>query len=227
MRCQELDDRLDDWLDGVLPASEAAAVENHLAGCAYCREQARKLQRLLAHATALPASLTPPRDLWPAIERRIARPSLWATLLTWRSPALLAAAAVLAALTAVLLLHHEEGTVRTVEMPLATNAAEAPAVVGAVSAAAVEDPVLAQAEREYEAAANALIAALQQRQDDLAPGTIAGVRHNLVAIDRALVEVRQALAKDPHNPELNRMLVATHRRKVDVLQRVVRLSTTL
>ena len=46
-------------------------------------------------------------------------------------------------------------------------------------------------------------------------------------IDRALVEVRQALVKDPGNPELNRMLVATHRKKVDVLQRVVRLSTAL
>jgi hypothetical protein len=39
--------------------------------------------------------------------------------------------------------------------------------------------------------------------------------------------VRQALAKDPENPELNRMLVSTHRKKVDVLRRMVRLSTEL
>ncbi len=87
--------------------------------------------------------------------------------------------------------------------------------------------MLAQAERDYEAAANALLAALQQRRRALTPETIAGVQQNLQVIDRALVEVRQALAKDPRNPELNRMLVATHRKKVDVLQRVVRLSTTL
>ena len=87
--------------------------------------------------------------------------------------------------------------------------------------------MLAQAERDYEAAANALLAALQQRRRALTPETIAGVQQNLQVIDRALVEVRQALAQDPHNPELNRMLVATHRKKVDVLQRVVRLSTTL
>jgi hypothetical protein len=39
--------------------------------------------------------------------------------------------------------------------------------------------------------------------------------------------VRQALVTDPSNPELNQMLVATYRKKVDVLRRVVRLSTAL
>jgi hypothetical protein len=37
--------------------------------------------------------------------------------------------------------------------------------------------------------------------------------------------VRQALKKDPTNPELTRMLASTHRKKVDVLRRVVRFST--
>jgi hypothetical protein len=39
--------------------------------------------------------------------------------------------------------------------------------------------------------------------------------------------VRSALRRDPENPELTRMLAATHRRKVDVLRRVVKLTTTL
>jgi hypothetical protein len=56
---------------------------------------------------------------------------------------------------------------------------------------------------------------------------LARVEANLEVIDRALEEVRQALVKDPASPELNRMLVATHRKKVDVLRRVVRLSTAL
>jgi hypothetical protein len=61
----------------------------------------------------------------------------------------------------------------------------------------------------------------------LPPGDLARVESNLKVIDRALAEVRQALVKDPESPELNRMLVATHRKKVDVLRRVVRLSTAL
>jgi hypothetical protein len=39
--------------------------------------------------------------------------------------------------------------------------------------------------------------------------------------------VREALVKNPSNPDLSRMLVSTHRKKVDVLSRVVKLSTAL
>jgi hypothetical protein len=223
MTCQELDTRLDDWLDGTLPPPEAAELEAHLAACDPCREQARTLRQLLAHATALPRSVAPPRDLWPGIERRIA-PSGWSRLFAWDRPTLLAAAAaVVVGLLAVVFTLRSPGTVRTVEIPITGT----PTLTPASASGEVQDPVLAQAERDYEAAANALIEALQQRRQRLTPATIAGVQKNLQVIDRALVEVRQALVKDPHNPELNRMLVATHRKKVDVLQRVVRLSTTL
>lgn len=223
MTCQELDARLDDWLDGALPPSEAAEVEAHLAGCEGCREDARKLRQVLAHATALPRSLAPSRDLWPRIERRIA-PSGWSRLFAWDSTALVAAAAaVVIGLLAVVFAQRSPGTVRTVEIPVAAAATAEPASAGPD----VQDPVLAQAERDYETAASALLAALQQRRQVLTPDTIAGVQQNLQVIDSALVQVRQALVKDPRNPDLNRMLVATHRKKLDVLQRVVRLSTTL
>ncbi len=223
MTCAELDARLDDWLDGVLPAGEAAEVEAHLASCEACRESARKLQRLLARAAALPRSATPDRDLWPQIEGRIA-PGRFARLFAWDGPALWAtAAAVLVGLLAVAFAQRSPGTVRTVEIPVTGAASVEPASLDSQ----VEDPVLAQAERDYEKAANALLEALQQRQRTLAPDTLARVQENLQAIDSALVLVRQALVRDPHNPDLNRMLVATHRKKLDVLQRVVRLSTAL
>ena len=87
--------------------------------------------------------------------------------------------------------------------------------------------MLAAAEREYEDAAQALLEALQHRRTALPAEDLARVEANLQVIDRALAEVREALVKDPASPELNRMLVATHRKKVDVLRRVVRLSTVL
>jgi hypothetical protein len=87
------------------------------------------------------------------------------------------------------------------------------------------DPRLEAMERDYQAAANALLGALQARKAELAPETLASVERNLAVIDEALAEVRRALEKDPGNPDLNRMLVATHRKKVDVLRRVVKLST--
>ena len=222
MTCQELDERLDGWVDGELAAA-AAEVEAHLASCPLCQERERRLRQVLAHAASLPRSVTPPRDLWPGIARRVERERSWSWASGGWSPwALAAAATVVVGLAAVLWSGRPPAAVRTVEIPAATPEARLAALPAVAS-----DPVLAAAEREYQAAANALLEALQQRRDRLEPATVAAVEKNLAVIDRALGEVRQALVEDPTNPELNRMLVATHRKKVDVLRRVVKLSTAL
>ena len=223
MTCQEFDERLDDFVDGLLPPAAASEVEAHLRSCAACREKERRLRQVLAHAASLPRSVAPPRDLWPEIARRVERERAW----WWRSAgwgpvALAAAATVLVALVAALWSGRAPARVRTVAIPAASPRAS---LVSAT--AGVSDPVLAAAERDYEAAANALLEALQQRRAQLQPETLAAVEANLEVIDRALAEVREALVHDPSNPELSRMLVSTHRKKVDVLSRVVKLSTTL
>ncbi|HXY40107.1 MAG TPA: zf-HC2 domain-containing protein [Vicinamibacteria bacterium] len=225
MTCQELDVRLDDWVDGLLPPPLAAEVEAHVAGCDACREAERRLRRVLAHAAALPRSLTPPRDLWPDIERRIAARDRWGWLSRWTSPLVLAAAVVaVLAVAAVVWQGRQPAGVQTAVIPSAS-----PTLQPVSAESGSLDPELEAAVRDYQAAANALFAALQQRQQSraIAPEDLARVQANLLVIDKAIAEVRAALVKDPANPELNRMLVATHRKKVDVLRRVVRLSTAL
>jgi predicted anti-sigma-YlaC factor YlaD len=223
MNCQELDARLDDYLDGALSAAESAAAGAHLRSCALCREREGRLRQLLAHATALPRSVSPPRDLWPGIARRLERERRpWLGAGAWSPWALAAAATVAVGLAAVLWTGPGPSRVRTVEMPAASPQALRPA-----GTAAVADPVLAAAERDFEAAAAVLLEALRRRSADLEPDTLAAVEGNLQVIDRALAEVRLALSENPASPALGRMLVATHRKKVDVLRRVVRLSTAL
>jgi len=221
MTCQELDERLDDWVDGTLVAEATAEVEAHLDSCPDCRKRERRMRQLLAHAASLPRSVTPPRDLWPGIARRLARERRWSWAGGVRPWALAAAATVAVGLAAVLWTGRTPSAVRTVEIPAATPEARL------ASLPEVSDPVVAAAERDYEAAANALLEALQKRQSEISPQTLLTVRANLQVIDQALAELREALVRDPQNPELNRMLVATHRKKVDVLRRVVRLSTAL
>ncbi len=225
MTCQELDLRLDDWLDGALTGDAAREVESHLAGCAACRERERELRQLLAHAAALPRSLAPSRDLWPGIAGRTS--GGWSSWLGWGARgfqplALAAAAVVVLGVAALLFMRLAPERVRTVTMPAAS-----PSATTFVAGGSASDPVLAQAEREYEEAAKALLEALQRHRGVLPAEDLARVESNLQVIDRALAEVREALVKDPKSPELNRMLVATHRKKVDVLRRVVRLSTAL
>jgi hypothetical protein len=223
MTCQQFDERLDEWVDGELAAEAAAEVETHLASCPLCRERERRLRQVLAHAASLPRSVTPPRDLWPGIARRVERERSWSWAAGGWSPwALAAAATVVLGLAAVLWTGRVPSAVKTVEIPAASPEARLAALSSVVS-----DPVLATAERQYEDAANALLEALQAQRSELQPETLAAVRANLEVIDRALAEVRQALVRNPSNPELSRMLVATHRKKVDVLRRVVKLSTAL
>jgi hypothetical protein len=222
MTCHELDLRLDDWLDGTLTGEAAREVAEHLRGCENCRAEERRLRQLLAHAAALPRSVAPPRDLWPEIAEQLGSRWSWLGVRGFQPVLLAAAAAVALALAALVLIRVAPQSVRTVTMPSAS-----PSAGTLVSAATVSDPVLAAAEREYEEAARALLDALQRRHGTLPAEDLARVEANLQVIDRALAEVREALVKDPDNPELNRMLVATHRKKVDVLRRVVRLSTVL
>jgi len=63
-------DRLSDYLDEDLAASEAREVEQHLETCAACRATLEELRLVVSHARALPASV-PVADLWPAIAARL------------------------------------------------------------------------------------------------------------------------------------------------------------
>ncbi len=221
MTCQELDDRLDGWVDRSLPEEQRLEVQAHLAACSECREQERRLRRLLSHASALPRSVSPPRDLWPGISRRIERGRVWSRG-SWQ-PVLAVAAAVVAALGAVVFWQQPPPPVHTVVVT-------SPAAGSSHSirpASLQMDPGLIAMERDYQAAANALLAVLQERKDDLEPETLANVERNLAVIDAALAEVHRALEKDPARPELGRMLVSTHRKRVDMLRKMVKLSTAL
>ena len=186
MTCHELDERLDDWVDGTLAGAEARMVEEHLAACEPCRERERQLRQLLAHAAALPRSMAPPRDLWPGIAERIERGWSWSALTASWQPLVLAAAAVVVGLAAFLWGGARPEAVRTVAMP-----STSPSVVP-VTETRVKDPVLAAAARDYEEAARALLEALQRRRAVLPAEDLARVEANLQVIDRALAEVRLA-----------------------------------
>jgi hypothetical protein len=219
MKCHEALDRLDDLVDAALPEEERLAVEAHLASCPGCGRQEQRLQEILAEARELRRERTPSRDLWPEIAREIGAGNLVSGEFArpkasrWWMPALATAAAVLAVATTVAMLR--EGG-----MPFAVPGAETATAIP-VSRGQVE---LLDAEQGYARAAAELLAALAERGDSLSPETRASVDRNLAMIDQALKEIRDALEKEPGNRDLTRMLASTHRKKVDVLRRVVKLS---
>jgi hypothetical protein len=148
---------------------------------------------------ALPRSIEPPHDLWPAIETRLApRRTSWRPWLALAAAVLLVVAS--SAITA-LVLRRAEGPAGRV--PVATNPAPTAHLV---------------AEAGYARAAEELGRALAERRDRLHPETVRTLERNLAIIDRAIAESRAALAADPGDPDLEAILLASWDRKLTLLR---------
>jgi predicted anti-sigma-YlaC factor YlaD len=217
MKCDEIRTLIDDLVDGELQPPARDEVARHLRECAACRDEEQAVRALLASAAALPRELAPGRELWPEISERIR------VVLPFKHPAarlqplaLLAAAALLIALSSLV-------TWR-IARPAETRLAVGPAAPQGTLIAHAPATGLLEAETEYARATSELLLALEARRDSLAPETLMEVEQNLRAIDGALKSLREALADDPGNQQLTQLLTGTHKRKVEALRRVVRLS---
>ncbi len=71
---------------------------------------------------------------------------------------------------------------------------------------------------EYRQAIASLESLLEQRRDQLDPETVAIIEASLATIDRAIGEARRALADDPNNHVLNRLLIKNQQAKLRVLR---------
>lgn len=206
--CEEARARLDDFVDGLLDAAEREPMAQHLRGCADCAREEAELRALLAEASTLPAEVPPPIDLWPGIERRIAAAPGGASGLRYLAAAACVALALAGALSA--------------RVPRSSDrAAAGPTPQGTLEPVALQAAEMDQVERDYEKAAAALLEKVRARQDELPPQTVQQVEESLRTIDAALGQIRAALREQPADPGLHLMLVATHRKKVEVLRRVV------
>jgi anti-sigma factor RsiW len=214
--CETVLGQLSDYVDGELSPAARAEVAEHVLACTACRGEERALRELVKSAARLPQSLSPDFDLWPAIAARIDRRTVRRReRRTFRPATLAAAAALLVALSSAV-------TWRIADR----RRAEPLAVVGSLIPATqtTGGGELLDAEREYARAAGELLQVIHSRGAALQPETLLAVEQNMRAIDQALVSLRAALDADPTNAELTQLLAATHRRKLDALRRVVRLS---
>lgn len=212
------DERLNDWVDGLLDEDVARAVEAHVTTCETCTRDADRLRRLLDMTAHLPASIDPPDGTWEAIAARtvdLGR-TRRAVLHDLRMP-LAAAAVVLVALgagaTALLL----------------RAAPEAPAVVAEAPAPEPASPgstaTLVSAEDTYERAFDGLMVEFRARRSELDTATVRIVEENIAIIDQALASARAALATDPANRDLPLVITETHRKRIQLVERALRLST--
>lgn len=212
---------LDDYVTGELPGDARGPVAEHVAACAICAEDVSALERVLARAADLPKELDPPGEAWENIEAAIQRDE--ASLQTKtrerfssRHPIVLALAASI-----VVAILSSAGTVAY----LHSRAAPAQAVAnGGDQPTPASFAAFTIEENNYLRTAGALQDILDQQESALAPETVAQLKASLRTIDEAILEARNALARDPANKVLIDMLSANYRQKLDLLRRTTEMT---
>jgi len=217
---------LDDYVTGDLTEEARPPVEEHVTSCALCSAEVESLKRILARAAELPKSIDPPADAWSNIRSAISRDESAVRADTsvsrsriWQRRYVLAAAAILVAVlssagTALYMNGHYSGA-RSSGAAASNSSAEA--TPAALAAFAIE-------ENNYLRTASMLQDLLDQQEASLAPETVAQLKASLRTIDEAILEARNALARDPANKLLVEMLSASYRQKVDLLRRTTELT---
>lgn len=210
------DQLLSDLLDEGLDDAERARADEHLATCDACASRLQRMRVLVADASVLPRTMPVPRDEWRHVRARLGVHGGVASASPWwtRRSALLAAGLALvivsSGVTALFVGDRENIAVRSASPAAATSAVM---------------PRLAALENEYAMVTRDLERELAARKHTLAPETIAAVERSLRTIDAAIVEAREALARDPASETLARLLVAGHDQKVELLRHAARLAT--
>lgn len=154
----------------------------------------------------LPREREPAQDLWPGIEARIGARR--------RIPPALAAAAAVAALALGVWLALPERPAPGLAVPVVKAPDTRPTALE--SAAAVD--------RAYRDAL--LAAAGDVGMDSLPAHARQGVRTELARIDEAQRSIHRALQSDPDSAHLVALLVRTHEKRLDLVQRLAAWPTT-
>lgn len=211
-------ERLSEYLDGEMPATEREALEAHLETCNDCAGVLSDLRRVINRARVA-EEYVPRRDLWPGIASRIgatpaASPRIgrrWSFSL----PQLAAAAILLMTLSGSAVWLLRSTALSPARGPVATTATPAgtPVAINASSSAS----------QSYAAAVADLERVLASGRGQLDTTTVRVIEQNLAAIDQAIAQAQRALLADPANLYLNTHLAETMRRKLDLLRRAATL----
>jgi hypothetical protein len=205
-----------------------------------------RLRRLLDGVAALPRSVEPQRDAWPAIRDRIEAQRVRAIApdsagalrakprrIVWFAAAAVALIALSSGVTMLVLHRRAALDIAAVGQPAPEPAVteSAPAKSPATITPQVPAPIPPRVSRSarasvgevfarYDAAAEDLSRVLAERRSRLDPATVAVLDTCLTRIDRAIAEASAALGRDPRNAVVTELLTASYRQKLDLLKRV-------
>lgn len=202
--------------EGSPPSERLPPLEAHLRAYAACAGDVERIKTLMTRFHDTPTGSTEASldAVWPSIRTRIEASKV--VPLSARAVRLEGRAAprriglVMAAVAALLLV------AAALELRNTTSPSAPIAQIGdTTSLIAVADSAHA-----YEEEAQTLLNQLELRRSMLRPEAVIEIDHDLRVVDSAIAELKEAIARDPNNPALRRLLASSYRQKVDVLKRV-------
>jgi hypothetical protein len=167
-------------------------------------------------ARAAGTAEAPPAELWPAIRDRIEMTKIVALPAAVGNPVARRArvrrsilwTAVAAAGIAIFAVGRASGRL---------GGAPAPAGDAGVNPPSVN---VADSSNVYEQEARTLFNRLALERSLVRPEALASIERDLHVVDSAIAELDAAVARDPKNPVLRRLLASSYRQKVGILRRV-------
>lgn len=197
---------------GSLSADRARDAQEHLRVCSACAADVRALEETMMKIRSAASPAFDADASWPEIRARIEQSkvlSMPAGMNKATSRRGLRIAAGLAAAAAIIVL--------AVALPRA-RARSSDAVVAGNAAPTALVPV-ADSLQSYEAEARVLLDHLEVERALMRPEARAMIDRDLKVIDAAIDELNVAIANDPKNVGLRRLLAESYRQKVDLLKR--------
>jgi hypothetical protein len=175
----------------------------------------QRIAKLVELARAAGGPEMPPEDLWPAIRDRVESAKVVALPAPAGVPQVRAVGArrsvvwvgaAVAAAAAIFLLGRASGRFSGEQVIEVTDGPTVTSVPDSAGA--------------YEQQARILFNRLSLERSLLRPEALRLIDRDLHTVDAAIAELDAAVARDPNNPVLRRLLVSSYREKVDILKRV-------
>jgi hypothetical protein len=202
--------------DGTAPPDILARVRDHVRTCDTCAADVGRLTSFMTriHESKTAAPMTD--DLWPGIRDRIEHAKLVPLPLSsdhattshagWRVGWLVAAAAAVAVILAGVVRGRGETSGAIATPPRGESTMSLVAIVDSAHASEQE--------------AQELLNKVELQRALIRPEARAALDRDLRVVDVAIAELKEAIARDPNNPALRRLLASSYRQKIDLLKRV-------
>lgn len=218
-KCIDIQEKCSQWIDGDLDLIQIVKLQSHIGTCTTCATFLKELKSIKQSAKLL-EPMNPPDRVWSNLRAQLSaegfiRSAPWKRLLERILP------------NSFFTLKHAWGNailalILFVSFFLVYNYMEGPLVtINPTNISSHEEELieeLRQAESNYRIVIEKLSVISKNKLKTIDPVLAKIFADNLVTMDSVLNECKQVLKNDPQNPLVHHYLLATYKKKVDLMQ---------